>query len=80
MRLPQAGPGMVHASARTLGVAAHDCVVVGDIGTDVDAARAAGARSVLVPTPATRNEEVRAAPLVASDLLTAVRVVLGVTT
>ncbi len=72
-------PGMVRAAARTLGVAAHDCVVIGDIGADVEAARAAGARSVLVPTPVTRAEEVRAAPLVAPDLLTAVRGVLGVT-
>jgi histidinol-phosphate phosphatase family protein len=71
-------PGMVHAAARTLGVAAHDCVVIGDIGADIEAARAAGARSILVPTPLTRAEEVRAAPLVAPDLLTAVRDVLGV--
>ena len=28
------------------------CVVIGDIGADVEAARAAGARGVLVPTPA----------------------------
>ena len=72
-------PGLIHAAARSLGVAVHDCVVIGDIGADVEAARVAGARSVLVPTELTRPEEVRAAPLVAPDLLTAVRGVLGVT-
>ncbi len=72
-------PGMVHAAARRLGVAAQDCVLIGDIGADVEAARAAGARSVLVPTPVTRIEEVRAAPLVAPDIVTAVRGLLGMT-
>jgi phosphoglycolate phosphatase-like HAD superfamily hydrolase len=45
--------------------------VVGDIGADVGAALAAGARPVLVPTPVTRPEEVAAAPHVADDLLAA---------
>ena len=44
-------PGMVLAAASRLGVAPGDVAVVGDIGADVGAARAAGARSVLVPTP-----------------------------
>jgi histidinol-phosphate phosphatase family protein len=70
-------PGLVLEAARVLGVRPEDCVVIGDIGADVDAARAAGARSVLVPTPATRPEEVAAAPVVAADLATAVDVVLG---
>ena len=41
---------MVLAAAQRLGVAPGDVAVVGDIGADVGAARAAGARSVLVPT------------------------------
>jgi beta-phosphoglucomutase-like phosphatase (HAD superfamily) len=49
---------MVLAAASRLGVAPGDVAVVGDIGADVGAARAAGARSVLVPTPVTRPEEV----------------------
>lgn len=61
-------PGMVLAAARELGVAPHECAVVGDIGADVGAAVAAGARAVLVPTPVTRTEEVAAAPVVAADL------------
>jgi beta-phosphoglucomutase-like phosphatase (HAD superfamily) len=52
------------------------CVVIGDIGADIDAARAVGARGVLVPTAATRQEEVDAAPEVAPNLLDAVELVL----
>jgi beta-phosphoglucomutase-like phosphatase (HAD superfamily) len=50
--------------------------VVGDIGADVEAARAAGARGVLVPTPRTRREEVAAAPEVVPDLASAVDLLL----
>lgn len=71
------GPGMVLAAATRLGVAATRCAVVGDIGADVEAARAAGARPVLVPTPATRREEIDAAPEVARDLDEAVDLLLG---
>jgi histidinol-phosphate phosphatase family protein len=69
-------PGMVHAAARALGVHAADCALIGDIGADVGAALAAGARPVLVPTPVTRQEEVDAAPEVAADLLAAVALLL----
>jgi phosphoglycolate phosphatase-like HAD superfamily hydrolase len=51
--------------------------VVGDIGADVEAARAAGARAVLVPTPRTRPEEIAAAPQTAPDLLAAVELAIG---
>jgi histidinol-phosphate phosphatase family protein len=70
-------PGLVVEAAAALGVEPRDCVVIGDVGADVGAARAAGARSVLVPTKATRPEEVAAAPQVAPDLLAAVELVLG---
>ncbi len=70
-------PGLVLAAAAALGVDPAGCVVVGDIGADVGAAAAAGARSVLVPTPVTRREEVEAAPQVAADLGAAVALVLG---
>ena len=70
-------PGLIEAAARALGVAARDCVVIGDVWADVEAARAAGARAVLVPTPATRVEEVLAAPVVAPGLLRAVELALG---
>ncbi|MFC4016515.1 HAD-IIIA family hydrolase [Micromonospora sp. GCM10011542] len=69
-------PGLVHAAARTLGASASRCVLVGDIGRDVEAALAAGAAGVLVPTPVTRPEEVAAAGWVAADLPAAVREIL----
>jgi D-glycero-D-manno-heptose 1,7-bisphosphate phosphatase len=70
-------PGLIRGAAEALGVEPERCAVVGDIGSDVEAARAAGARAVLVPTPRTRPEEVEAAPEVASDLGEAVELLLG---
>jgi beta-phosphoglucomutase-like phosphatase (HAD superfamily) len=64
-------------AAEALGVDPAECAVVGDSGTDVEAARAAGARGVLVPTPVTRREQVDAAPEVAPDLRAAVDLLLG---
>ncbi|MEJ2870726.1 HAD family hydrolase [Actinomycetospora sp. OC33-EN08] len=62
-------PGLVLDAARRLGVSPDEVAVIGDIGADVGAAAAAGARSVLVPTAVTRQAEIDAAPLVARDLL-----------
>lgn len=59
-------PGLITAAAAALGVTAAECVVIGDIGADVAAARAAGARAVLVPTAATKPEEKAGAPYAAS--------------
>ncbi|MFI5836449.1 HAD-IIIA family hydrolase [Micromonospora sp. NPDC051300] len=70
-------PGMVHAAARALGTTAGRCVLIGDIGADMAAAAAAGAAAVMVPTPATRDAEVAAAPTVAADLPDAVDTVLA---
>ncbi len=70
-------PGLVLAAAAALGVAPERCVVIGDIGADVGAARAAGARHVLVPTPVTLADEVEDADVVAPDLPTAVALALG---
>ncbi|MFF9125534.1 D-glycero-alpha-D-manno-heptose-1,7-bisphosphate 7-phosphatase [Streptomyces sp. NPDC014889] len=70
-------PGLVLAAARRLGVAPADCVVVGDIAADVLAARAAGARGLLVPNAATAPAEVkRFADACAPDVLDAVRQVV----
>ncbi len=69
--------GRAQHEASRLGVRPEDCVVIGDIGRDVEAARAAGARGILVPTPVTLPEEVAAAPEAASDLAAAVDLVLG---
>ena len=63
---------------RALGVEPSRCVVVGDIGADVEAAAgAAGARGVLVPTPVTRPQEVAAAPELAPDLAAVADLLLG---
>jgi HAD superfamily hydrolase (TIGR01662 family) len=65
-------PGLVLRAAKELGVLPAECAVVGDIGSDVGAAVAAGARGVLVPTEVTRREERAAAPVVATTLAEAV--------
>ena len=74
-RKPQ--PGLVLQAADRLGVEPERCIVIGDIGADVEAAHAAGASAVLVPTPRTLAEEVAAAPAVAPNLLGAVSLLLG---
>jgi HAD superfamily hydrolase (TIGR01662 family) len=70
-------PGLVFAACERLGVRPGRTAVVGDIGADLGAARAAGARGVLVPTPVTRPEEVAAAREVASELRGAVALLLA---
>jgi histidinol-phosphate phosphatase family protein len=68
-------PAMVDAAARALRVSPADCVVIGDIGADVQAALRAGARAVLVPTRVTRPTETahaRTSAAVADDLESAV--------
>jgi HAD superfamily hydrolase (TIGR01662 family) len=70
-------PGLVVEAADRLGVPPADCVVIGDIGADVTAARRAGARGILVPTPATRPEEIAAADEVAPTLAAALDLALG---
>ena len=65
-------PGLIVRAARRLGVDPRACAVIGDIGGDVEAARAAGARAVLVPTPRTRAQEIAAAPERATTVLEAV--------
>jgi histidinol-phosphate phosphatase family protein len=73
-------PGLVLQAAAALGVAPERCAVIGDIGADVQAARTAGARGVLVPTPRTLPAEVQAAREVAPDLPRAVDLLLGART
>jgi HAD superfamily hydrolase (TIGR01662 family) len=74
-RKPQ--PGLVLEAADRLSVPPERCVMFGDIGADVEAARAAGAHGVLVPDARTRPEEIAAAGRVAPDLRTAVGDVLS---
>ncbi|MEU0570114.1 HAD-IIIA family hydrolase [Nonomuraea sp. NPDC005983] len=70
-------PGLVIRAAAVLDVSPRDCVVVGDIGRDMEAARAAGARGILVPTPQTLREEIQQAVEVAEDLADVVDRVLS---
>jgi histidinol-phosphate phosphatase family protein len=70
-------PGMVKQACADLGVEPARVVLVGDIGSDVEAAAAAGAVGLLVPNPHTRAEEVRSAPLVEPTLGRAVDRILG---
>jgi histidinol-phosphate phosphatase family protein len=76
-RCRKPAPGLVEQAAAALGVDPARCAVVGDIGSDVEAALAAGARPVLVPTAVTRPEEVAAAPETAPDLVAAVDLLIG---
>jgi histidinol-phosphate phosphatase family protein len=69
-------PGLILRAAARLGVDPRACAVIGDIGADVEAARAAGARGILVPNARTRPAEVAAAAEVAPDLGAAVELLL----
>jgi beta-phosphoglucomutase-like phosphatase (HAD superfamily) len=62
----------VHRAAARLGVAPDRCAVVGDIATDMEAARAAGALAILVPNEQTRHDELAAGDITVSDLAAAV--------
>ncbi|MCW2685602.1 MAG: transferase, partial [Mycobacterium sp.] len=78
-RCRKPAPGMVLAAADALGVDAARCVLIGDTGGDVDAALAARAGAVLVPTDRTLRHEIddaRARARVADTLEDAVSLVL----
>lgn len=70
-------PGMILGACSTLGISPEEVAFVGDIGADMEAAAAAGARAVLVPTQVTRQEEIEAAGFVAEDLGQAVELILS---
>ena len=70
---------MVLAAADALDVPPERCVLIGDTGADVNAALAANARAVLVPTSRTRGVEIADARMrarVAPTLNDAVALVL----
>lgn len=76
-RCRKPGPQLIHDAAADLGLSAYQTVVIGDIGSDVLAARAAGAVGILVPSPRTLKEEIRQAPIVADNLGQAVELILS---
>jgi histidinol-phosphate phosphatase family protein len=67
-RCRKPAPGLVERAAQALGTTPQRCVMIGDIGADVDAAAAAGATGLLVPTEVTRAAEVAQAPAVVATL------------
>jgi HAD superfamily hydrolase (TIGR01662 family) len=69
-------PGLIRRACRRLGIVPGEAAYVGDIGSDVEAAHAAGVRGVMVPTALTLPAEVEAAPEVADDLRSAVSLLL----
>jgi histidinol-phosphate phosphatase family protein len=69
-------PGLVRAALAELGVEPARAALVGDIGSDVEAAAAAGVRGVLVPGPDTLAEEIGAAPELALSFTAAVDLLL----
>ncbi|MGK5681877.1 HAD-IIIA family hydrolase [Actinoplanes sp. URMC 104] len=76
-RCRKPAPGMVQAAAVALGTTPARCVMVGDIGRDVEAALAAGATGILVPTGVTLPGEVAAAPVVAGTITAAAELILA---
>jgi D-glycero-D-manno-heptose 1,7-bisphosphate phosphatase len=70
-------PGMILRACEKLGLLPSQVAFIGDIGADIEAAAAAGATGVLVPTPVTRQEEIDAAPLKAESLAEAVAMLRG---
>lgn len=70
-------PALISAAAAFLGADPRHCVVIGDIGSDVEAATRAGARGILVPTAQTRRQEVDASRYVAKNLQHAVEIAMG---
>jgi histidinol-phosphate phosphatase family protein len=70
-------PGLVLRAAAIAGTEPEHCVVIGDCAADVGAAAAAGAIPILIPNRATSPEDIEGAPLLASDLETAVDYVMA---
>jgi D-glycero-D-manno-heptose 1,7-bisphosphate phosphatase len=69
-------PTMILQACEALQARPERTYVIGDIGADVEAALAAGAVPIMVPTPVTRSEEVDRAPRTAPDLASALGMVL----
>ena len=73
-------PGMVLEAAWQLAIPPSEVVVIGDIGADVQAARAAGAAAILIPTRVTRLNEIDEAPVVLANLLEAATLIESAST
>ncbi|MEU0315724.1 HAD-IIIA family hydrolase [Nocardioides sp. NPDC006273] len=71
------GPELVKRALADTGVHPDRALMIGDIGSDIAAARGAGVSACMVPTKRTRQEEIDAAPRTADDLSEAVEQVMG---
>ncbi len=66
-------PGLIFDAAKHFGVSTGECAVIGDVGSDMEAAKSAGARAILVPTDVTLPQEIHDAPALAATLVEAAR-------
>ena len=71
------GPQLVLQAARDLSLLPQHVALVGDIGSDMHAAQAAGAVGILVPSPRTLKADIREASVVAATIGEAVELVLS---
>jgi histidinol-phosphate phosphatase family protein len=69
-------PGLVVRACRELDVRPEECVVIGDIGADVQAAERAGAIGILVPNDVTQGVEIDEAQTVKPSLSAATATIL----
>lgn len=70
-------PGMILKACTMLGVLPAKTLMVGDTGADMEAAANAGAEGALIPTPATRPDEIERAPRVFHSLQELVALICG---
>lgn len=70
-------PGMVFAALDDLDVRAQECVLIGDAGSDMAAAAAAGVRGILLPGTQTTEYARSQAQTVCADIVGAIRMLLG---
>lgn len=70
-------PRLILDAAKAFNCRPAECVMIGDLRSDVDAALAAGARAILVPTRHTPFRDIRHAPHSAASLLEAVESLLA---
>lgn len=70
-------PGLISRAASQLGVPPERCLMVGDIAADIQAAQAAGAAAILVPTEVTDAGDIEAAPRVTLTISSAIDDILN---
>ena len=69
-------PGLIVSAAKALGIRPDECVVIGDSLVDIEAARAGGARSILVPDSGKSTQGMMQDSPIAQNLVQAVSLIL----